>query len=63
MMKKKSTIEQRILALKIGQSFMVKTEGERKAVLNKAATLNAIGRLKHSIKSTTCAAGFKIYAI
>jgi hypothetical protein len=60
---KEKTLTERLLALKVGQSFTVKDDAERQEVYSRIRLLREENRLTHEIKSTYCAGGFKFYAI
>lgn len=62
-MSETKTLASRILALKIGQSFIIKTVEERRDALAHIKTLREAGQLKYDIKTTSSGTGFKIYAI
>jgi hypothetical protein len=57
------TLAAKICSLKIGQSFIVKTQEERKEALGHIKTLREAGKLAFDVKTTSTKAGFKIYAI
>ena len=62
-MKEKIAWTERLMALKIGQSFTVKREESRLEVYEAIRVLRRENKLTHEIKSTSTPTGFKFYAI